>query len=415
MLQKMPELCGKLGITIEQHSIYQQSSGSFFKPLSSDAKGVEGFSPCLAVNDELHVAKDRELFENLQTACEKRDNSLFWIITTAGNNRAGICFDQHEYVEKLLNGVYENESYFGIIYCPDAKDDLFSELAWKKANPSYGNAVSPETIFNAAHKAKQHKSSQASFFTKHCNVWVSVSNAWMDMLRFQQCADPDLSIDSFKFARCVIGLDLASSLDLLAKVNLFWKQINGKRHYYAFGTYWTNALQAEASDNSYKAWAEDGLLNVCEGNSNDYSLVEDAIKQDCKTFQVLEVAHDPWSAAEMTNHLSKEGIKMVAIPQNDRSLISPAMRELESAVYDGRFHYTGDPILAWAMSNVIAKANGTGELLPSKSTGKNKIDPVSALLDAIIRVTALSVSGEAEQNRRTKMLVFEDEPELICA
>jgi phage terminase large subunit-like protein len=41
--------------------------------------------------DELHAHPTRSLYDNLETATGKRDQDLFWLITTAGSNREGIC------------------------------------------------------------------------------------------------------------------------------------------------------------------------------------------------------------------------------------------------------------------------------------------------------------------------------------
>jgi phage terminase large subunit-like protein len=64
------------------------------------------------------------------------------------------------------------------------------------------------------------------------------------------------------------------------------------------------------------------------------------------------------------------------------------MNELEAAVYDGRFHYDGDPVLEWAVSNVVAHRDRNDNIFPTKETAENKIDPVTALLNALNRVIA---------------------------
>jgi hypothetical protein len=67
---------------------------------------------------------------------------------------------------------------------------------------------------------------------------------------------------------------------------------------------------------------------------------------------------------------------------------------LEAAVYDGRFHFNGDPILSWAISNVVCHRDKNDNLFPNKERYENKIDPVTALLTALNRVMATAGNGE---------------------
>jgi phage terminase large subunit-like protein len=102
---------------------------------------------------------------------------------------------------------------------------------------------------------------------------------------------------------------------------------------------------------------------------------------------VLEVAHDPYQAQQFVNHLAPEGITMVEVPQIAKHLSEP-MKELEAAIYDGRFHFDGNPVLTYAASNVVCHRDKNDNLFPTKQSYENKIDPVTALLTALNRVMA---------------------------
>jgi phage terminase large subunit-like protein len=386
MLRGMPEFCSRAGVEPAAHSINQLRTNSFFRPLSSEANSAEGVQPYFTCVDELHAHPSRDLYDNLDTANGKRQGSLLWSITTAGSDRAGICYEQHLYVGKILDGVAQDESYFGIIFTLDDEDRWTDEGELKKANPNWGVSVDPAEIMQKVNKALQIASAQPGFKTKHGNIWCNADHAWMDMQRWAKCADPTMTLENFGGERCIVGLDLASKLDLLAKVKLFWKDTDEKRHYYVFGDYWTPEARLDQTQNSqYKGWVIDGKLHTCPGETNDYDVVEDAIRTDCRQFEVLEVAHDPYQAQQFVNHLQPEGIKMAEVPQTAK-LLSEPMKELEAAVYDGRFHFDGDPILTWAISNVVCHIDKNDNLFPNKERYENKIDPVTALLTAMRRL-----------------------------
>ncbi len=395
MARGMPEFCRRAGIEVGAHSINQLSTTSWFRPLSSDANSLDGLNIHGALIDEFHAHKSRDLYDVLKTACAKRPQPLLWEITTAGSDRAGVCYEVRSYVIKILEGVAQDDRVFGIIYGIDDDDDWADPESWKKANPNWGVSVFPEAIAAEAHQALQMASKQPAFQTKHLDRWVNADHAWMDMQRWVKCADERLDVADFENEQCIVGLDLASKLDLLAKVRIFWKELEGKRHYYVFGDYWTPEARLDQTQNSqYRGWTIDGKLRTCPGETNDYDVVEDAIRDDARRFQVLEVAHDPYQAQQFVNHLQPEGILMVEVPQMPKHLSEP-MKELEAAVYDGRFHFNGDPILTWAISNVVCHLDKNDNLFPTKERYEAKIDPATALLTGLNRVMATTGSGDS--------------------
>ncbi len=122
-----------------------------------------------------------------------------------------------------------------------------------------------------------------------------------------------------------------------------------------------------------------------DGSIIDYAVVEDDVLADAEVHQVAEVAYDPWGATQLAVTLQEEhDITVVEVPQKTSHLSEP-MKWIEALVLAGRFHHTGDPVLAWAMSNVTAKADANENVFPRKEAPENKIDPVVALILAMSR------------------------------
>lgn len=386
--EKGLKLCTRFGIRVLQHSIIHPASNGIFTPLASEAQSLDGLNVHFGCLDELHAHPTSEVHDVLDTATGKRDQSLLWMITTAGTDQMGICYATRDYIIKILQSVFKDDSYFGIVYTVDKEDDPFAMATAAKANPNFGISVFADDLEQKRDKALQQLTAQTNYKTKHLDMWQSVGSAWMDMRRFDKCADPSLTESDFLGQPCIVGLDLASKLDLLTQVRLFWKHLDGKRHYYAFWKHWTPEARLESSPIlAYKKWAMEGLLQICPGETNDPTLAEDAIREACTAYEVKEVAHDPWGALELVNKLTAEGITMFQVDQVTKNL-SPAMKELEAAIYDGRFHFDGDEVARWAMSNVIAKPDKKDNIFPFKLKPDNKIDPIVALLTALIRVIA---------------------------
>lgn len=395
MARQMPEFLKRAGVDVTTNSIHQQSSASFFRALASEANSLDGLNIHCAIVDELHAHPNRELWDVIETGLGKRDQSLLWSITTAGTNQAGICYEVRSYVQKILECVIADESWFGVIYTIDEGDDWQIEASARKANPNFGVSVFADDLAQKVKKAQNIASAQPAYLTKHLNVWCNADSAWMNMARWNACADPSLDEADFETVPCIIGLDLASKLDFLSAVRLHWCDVandeNGRteRHYYSFHTSWLPQEAIENSVNSalYSGWVIENHLTAVPGATNDFDLVEDYVRENARRFQVKEVAHDQYNATSLVNHLQPEGITMVEVPQRPLFL-SPAMKELEAAVADGRFHHNGDPILTWAISNVVAHPDKNDNLFPNKETKDNKIDPATALITAMNRASS---------------------------
>jgi phage terminase large subunit-like protein len=407
----MSGFVSQFGIKVGEHAIYQQSTNSFVRPLSREAKIVEGSLPYFTCLDELHEHTKRQLHDNLTTATAKRDGSILWRITTAGFDQMGVCFEQHEYTQKILEKLSVDETYFGCIWSIDEKDDPWSETSWRKANPNWGVSVNPDSFRQMAERAKQLPASQPAFMIKHLDVWSQADTAWMDMTRFRQCADLSMKGNEQQFEKDLgeIGADWANKIDLGAVARVYWRTIEAKVHYYVYCDAWTPSEQfqeGKPNAKNYHLWEKEGWLHKVPGAEMSDVPAEEFVRAHCKKFNILEIAHDPWGLKRMRQELQREGLTMIEIDQNAK-LLSDPMKELEAAVYGGRFHYDGNSVLAWAVSNVVCHLDKNENYFPNKEsrTSSKKIDPVSALLNAMNRVIALNIKGVGQPRRTTLRLI----------
>lgn len=393
MAEMNKDLRSAFGLEVLANALYLQSAGSTFQPKSAEGSTLDGLNTHLAVIDELHAHKTRAVYDVVETSLGKRLNSLMWVITTAGFDKTGICYEVRSMVTKVLSGAVQDETQFGIIYSIDKDDDWTTEEALEKANPNWNISVRPEVVGSLQRKAMAMSSAANNFLTKHLNVWVNADSAWMDMRRWDECADHSLSLDEFEGQPCFIGLDLASKIDICAKVLVFPRvEDDGKTHYYVFPQFWLPRRAVENAKNSqYSGWERQELLNVSEGEVTDFRAVKESILEDCSRFDVQEVDFDPWQAAQLSKELEDEGVVMVEVRQTVLNMSDP-MKSLQAAVYDRTLHHDGGPVLTWMMSNVIAHTDAKDNIYPRKEFPENKIDGVVALIMAINRAQ----SGQRE-------------------
>lgn len=381
------------GLRALAHSITIENESGFFKPLSREADSLEGLNPHCVIVDELHAHKTREVFDVLNLAMGSRRQALLIAITTAGSDKTGIAYEQHDYVEQILSGRHEDDRYFGIIYTIDVEDDWTDPAAPVKANPNYGVSVLPDDIQTLCAQAQRSADSQNTFLTKRLNVWVSVGAAYFNMLAWRnKCQDASLKLENFYGQKCIVAVDLASKTDVAAKMYLFQLGPDptiprSRGRFVVFGRYY---LPEDCIDRGnpnydvYAGWAKKGLLTLTEGNVIDFEYIEDDLIEDKKNFRVTEVCYDPYQATELSTRMQKEGLPMVEVGATVRNF-SEAMKQMEALVLSGKLLHNGDPVLDWMVGNVYAKKDAKQNVFPKKARDVSKIDGAVATIMAIGR------------------------------
>ena len=381
MARKTAEFREHYGVAVGAHNINVQRTSSKFEALSADAHTLDGLNIHCAIVDELHAHKTRDVWEVIETATGARSQPLIWAITTAGSNRAGICYEQRGYVCKLLERVAEDDSYFGVIYSIDDGDDWTSEESWRKANPNFGISVNPDDLARKAAKALQMPSAVSGFLTKHLNVWVSADAGLFDMLAWDRCADQKLKPEDFKSDPCWIGIDLGFVDDIAAAVKVFEREAK----LYFFGRYYLPEETVEESRNSqYSGWARMKRITTTDGNVTDIEVIVRDLAADLATYNVQEVAFDPYNKLTLLNAMSKLGVaqeKLTEFPQTV-GFMSPATEALMQDIRAERVAHDGCPVMSWALSNVVGHFDAKDNVYPRKERPENKIDPAIAAIMA---------------------------------
>ncbi|ACQ68071.1 terminase [Candidatus Williamhamiltonella defendens] len=391
MIKKAPLTLGRF-FEFNKLAIYQEHSASRFQPLSSDAHSLDGLNIHCGIVDELHAHKTRDVWDVLETATGARLQSLLFGITTAGFNKAGICYELRDYAIKVLRGFDSNvagaikdDTFFSIIYTLDENDDPFDENVWLKANPGLGTCKYWDDLRRLAKKAQEQVTARVNFFTKHMNRWVTAESAWMDMIKWEKCKyiAPQHELNTYPLW---VGVDLSNKIDICAAVKV-WRTNEG--HIHVDGKFWLPegrlARCSRQMAEMYRKWAALDRLTLTEGDVIDHAQIKEALQAWVSGESLKEIAFDPWSATQFSLSLAEEGLPLVEVPQTVKNL-SEAMKEVEALVYSGRLHHTQNPLMNWMMSNITVKIDKNDNIFPNKSTPEAKIDGPVALFTAMSRV-----------------------------
>lgn len=386
MARRMPKFCDRFGVSVPAQAIVQERTASSFKALSADGHTLDGLNIFFAIVDELHAHKTPAVYEVLETGLGKRPQSLLWLITTAGSNRHGICYQVRDDVTKILSGDMKGryaETTFGMIYTVDEGDDPFDETTIRKANPNFGVSVDPAHVLQLADKARKSPQARANFLTKHLNVWVDANTALFDTEHWRACEDHSLDETDFSTDECVIGLDLASKIDIAARLNVYRRAVEGKAHYYVFPRFYLpRAAIEEDRHPMYRGWELQGDLIATPGETTDFGIIEDEIKADGPGLNLLAVATDPWQAQQMIQGLKKDGMPAEEYRQTVQNM-SEATKTLDAIMRERRVHHPGNAVLNWMIGNVVGHYDAKENVYPRKEMSANKIDGAVALIMAL--------------------------------
>lgn len=386
MARKMPKFCARFGVDVTAQAIVQMRSSSSFKALSADGHTLDGLNIHLAAVDELHAHKSRDVYDVLESGMGKRPQSLLWMITTAGANKHGICYEVRDYVLKVLAGTMEDnasESMFGIVFTVDEGDDPFEVETLRKANPNWGVSVEPNVVLQTASKARQVATARANYLTKHLNIWVDANTALFDTEHWRRCEDKALDEADFAQDESVIALDLASKIDIAAKLNVYRRTIDGKDHYFAFPRFFLpRAAIEEERHPMYRGWEMQGDIEATAGETIDFAVIEDEIRLEVPGRNIAAVVADPWQAQYLIKNLERDNFPAEEMRQTVANM-SEATKTLDALMREGRIHHPGNAVLNWMIGNVVGHFDAKDNVYPRKELPANKIDGAVALIMAL--------------------------------
>lgn len=390
MVKRSPMLVEHKGIEVNASNMNIPEDGSRFEPLIGNPG--DGSSPSCSVIDEYHEHDTAAQYETMLTGMGARRQPLMFIITTSGANIEGPCFDKRRQVIEMLEGTVPDDELFGWIWTIDEGDDWTDPKVLAKANPNIGVSVFQEYLESQQQRAIRSARFTNTFKTKHLNVWVSAKTGYFNMESWKACEDPSLSLEAFEGQSCILGFDLARKLDMNCMARLFYRDIDGRRHYYSVAPkFWVPEDTVSSTDNRrmaerYQAWVNSGHLEETDGAEIDYrAILAEAVEAN-KVSPVERSPIDPHGATNLSHHLDDEGLTPVTIIQNYTNMSDP-MKELEAAIMSGRFHHDGNPIMTWCVGNVIGKnIPGNDDIVrPIKQGNDNKIDGAVAAIMAVGR------------------------------
>lgn len=378
MVESSPLLRKHIGIRLNELYNPRPGRADKFVPLGRDSKSLDGLNPHGGLLDEVHAHPTREIYDIIKSGVGARRQSMIWQITTAGFDLSSFGYEQHQYAEKVLEGVFEDDEFLAVIYTVDDREKWDDPNEWAKANPNLGISVYPDQLRVACEKAKRQPSEEPNFKTKRLNIWLTGGSKWIPVTEWKARGNTALRLEDFAGKPCWIGMDLAEKSDIAALCLVFFHG----RKLTLFFRFYLNENEAHKEENRhYLSWEKSGHLVVTDGNATDFDIIADDLRKYRKEFDVREIDYDPKFAAYFAVKLIEEGMPMVEITQTSTHFTLPII-EIENGVLTGDVEHDGNPMMDWMMSNVVMRISKfSGLKHPTKDKPEQKIDgPVAMLI-----------------------------------
>lgn len=345
---------------------------------------LQGLRCKIATVDEWLSCDIREdVIGAIEQGASKIDDYLIIASSSEGTVRNGAGDSIKMELMDILKGEYINPHVSIWYYKLDDIKEVNDPTLWLKANPNLGKTVSYETYQLDVERAEKAPAARNDILAKRFNIPMEGFTYFFTFDEIQKHRRT-----SFDGMPCSMGVDLSQGNDFCAFTFLF-PLSNGNfgvktRCYISSLTYdkLPSAMRVK-----YDQFVHEGSLAVLEGSILDLTDVYDDLDRFINGNQQYDVrcmGFDPYNAKEFVNRWEIEngpfgiekviqGVKTESVPLGELKKLA----EERMLIFD-------QEMMSYTMGNAIAieDTNGNRKLL--KKRYEDKIDSVSAMMDAFV-------------------------------
>ena len=351
------------------------------KPMSIDK--LQGSRCKIATIDEwLSGDTNEDVVTPIEQGASKNDDWLIVAISSEGTVRNGVGDTIKMELTEILKGDYINPHVSIWWYKLDSIDEVANPAMWLKANPNLGKTVSYETYQLDVDRAEKAPAARNDILAKRFGIPME---GYTYFFTYEETL-PHRRRDFWKM-ECSLGADLSQGDDFCAFTFLF--PLRGG----AFGvksrcyiTELTLSKLSAAARLKYEEFINEGSLIIMPGTVLDVMMVYEDLDThiaNCQ-YDVRSFGFDPYNAKEFVERWEREngpyGIEKVIQGARTESVPLGELKKLA----EERLLCFDEQIMMYAMGNAITieDTNGNRKLL--KKRYDQKIDPVSAMMDAYV-------------------------------
>lgn len=405
MVEAAPMLCDRIQSSGRRKvfNLAHLPSQSFFRPISSEGRGLDGKRVHFAAIDEVHEHPSAVVVEKMRLGTKGRRQALIFLITNSGYDRETVCWYYHEYSGRVLGRTQDDDALFAFVCGLDERDDWRDEKVWPKANPNLGVSVQMKYLREIVREAIGMPAKQNLVRRLNFCEWTESESAWIGRAQWSAVEAADLDVAALAGRECWGGLDLSGKRDLTA-LALVFPEGDG---FDALAEFWTpdaTIRERELSDRvPYSLWRDQGHLTATPGAAIDHDWVADRIAALADLYDLRGIAFDPYQIEYLAKALDAIGcaVKLIPHPQGYRKATESALwmpgsiDRLETLIVQRRLRVAVNPALRSAVASVRIELDAQGNKKFTKRRSTGRIDGAVALAMAI----GVAESGNADEGQ----------------
>lgn len=355
-----------------------------YQALSSDSGGAHGLRPTRVFADELHAWRGggHDLWDALTTGSDVRAQPKVVCITTAGRETNSKCRELWTYAQNVRDGIIDDPTFAPFLWEAAPDCDPFDETIWHACNPALGDFKKIEGLRALAKRARTIPSDLDALKQLHLNIWIQSASKW---LRVEDWAAGNAPLPDLAGKPCYAGLDLSATTDTTALVLAFPPALPGAPWHLLPEIFLpAEGLDRKASTDKapYRQFVEQGYLTLTPGAAIDQDYIFARLIEAHRTYDVRGVAYDRALAGVIRNRLEEAGCRPVQFGQGYASM-SPAAKEFQRLVVEGKLRHGGHQLLAYQASQVVVDRDAADNIKPTKSKSTDRIDGIVAAIMAV--------------------------------
>ena len=313
----------------------------------------------------------------------KSDDYLIVAISSEGTVRNGAGDTIKMELMKILKGEYESPHTSIFWYKLDSIDEVADPSKWIKANPNLGKTVTYETYQDAVDRAEHNPAERNDILAKRFGIPME---GYTYFFTYEETLPQERKREYWKMP-CALGADLSQGDDFCAFTFLFPLSTG------AFGIKTRNYITEKtlkklpsAIRAKYDEFIDEGSLFVMPGTVLDMMQVYDDLDNHIieRDYDVRCFGFDPYNAREFVERWEREngpfGIEKVIQGAKTESVPLGELKKLA----EERLLLFDEGLMSFAMGNCITLEDTNGNRKLLKKRYEQKIDAVSAMMDAYV-------------------------------
>ena len=359
-------------------------TNSLMEPRAMDTDKLQGLRCKVATIDEWLSGDTREdVVGPIEQGAAKIDNYLIISTSSEGCVRNGSGDTIKMELMNILKGKVPSPHTSIWYYKLDDISEVGDPSMWIKANPNLGKTVSYETYQLDVERMEANPSTRNDILAKRFGIPME---GYTYFFTYEETRPLVRKRDYWQMV-CSMGADLSRGDDFCAFTFLFPLSDGSfgiKTRCYITSV--TLVKLQKAMRQKYEEFMQEGTLIVLEGTVLDMMEVyDDLVKHiEDNQYDVRSFGFDPYNAREFVDRWEREngpyGIEKVIQGAKTESVPLGELKKLAAE----RLLLFDEQIMSFTMGNCITieDTNGNRKLL--KRRNEQKIDSVSALMDAYI-------------------------------